>query len=643
MKWWTATCFVALGIGIAIPTVRDTPVARQVALVLGVLVALLAATFLFEHVSGISLGHDNPFGFDPLLAADHPGRMAQPTAVGLVLLGTSLALHKLGRLRLAQTLASVPTALGFLALLGYVFDVSPLYSGVRFASMAAHTALCLLVAGLAILTLRSDEGHMAIVSSNTAGGRLARRLIPPALVPPLLGWLANLLVARRVVDVPFALAVMATVVSALAVLAIWREASGLSTIDVQRAGTVAALRRVRAAEASRTALASALEEHVRRTEAILQGALDAFIGLDDDGRITSWNPAATRLYGWSAAEAVGARLDELLPVFRADGSKLDARVDGAFLEHAIVRGPVVYSVVRKDGSLAEVESRVWSQEVPGGRTYTAIVRDVAQRRAAERELLELNRSLDEFAAVAAHDLRGPIAAIRGYLELIEDAATARGDTDELAIIARIQGASDRGLRLIDDLLSYSRAGRAALSSARVDLTDLARAVADDVAARVGRPCRIDVEEMPPAEGDAGALRQVLTNLLCNAVNYGPSDRLPHIIVSAALTDARRELLVRVTDNGRGIPPDERERIFEMFQRGTNSGGAAGTGVGLALCRRVVERHGGRIWIEDAPNGADGPLGGPVGTSMCLTLPRHFDPLDPAPTGRAALPRADGSA
>ena len=136
--------------------------------------------------------------------------------------------------------------------------------------------------------------------------------------------------------------------SALGILAIWREARALSTIDVERAGTVAALRRVRAAEASRAALATALEEHARRTEAILDSALDAFIGLDDDGRITSWNPAATRLYGWSAAEAVGTRLDELLSVFRADGTKLDARVDGAFLEHAIVRGPVVYSVVRKD-------------------------------------------------------------------------------------------------------------------------------------------------------------------------------------------------------------------------------------------------------------------------------------------------------
>ena len=301
-----------------------------------------------------------------------------------------------------------------------------------------------------------------------------------------------------------------------------------------------------------------------------------------------------------------------------------------------MRGPVVYSVVRKDGTLAEVESRVWAQDVAGGRSYTATVRDVSQRLAAERELLDLNRSLDEFAAVAAQDLRAPIAAIRINLELVEDSAHERGDDDELATVARIQHAADRGIRIIDDLLAYSRTGRDALSRGRVDLTPLARGLAADVTARVGRPCEIDVQEMPPAEGDAGALGQVLANLLFNAVHYGPADGVARVTVSAEST-GRRELLVRVTDNGQGIPPAERERVFEMFQRGTNSGGRSGTGVGLALCRRVVERHGGRIWIEDAraTQGAQGTAGS--GTSMCFTLPRHFDPLNPSVTAALRIP------
>lgn len=591
MKWWCAACFVLLGLGIALPTMRDTPAFRRIGLALGGLVALLALSFLLEYLTGATFGHDNVFGFDTAAASAHPGRMAQTTAVCLILLGTSLALHKIGRIRTAQAIAVPPTAIAFLALLGYVFGVSPLYSGVRFASMAVHTAAGLLVAGLAILALRSDEGYVAIISSNTAGGRLARRLLGPALfVPPALGWIANLLVGRRMIDAAFALALMATTVSILGAIAIWRESATLSTIDLQRAGTVAALRRVRAAEARQTALAVALEEHVRRTEAILDSAADAFIGIDGAGVITSWNPAAQRLYGWGEAEAVGARFDELLPVLHADGHEITGRVDATTLDAAIARGPLDYAVMRQDGTIAEVESRVWAQERSDGRTYTAMVRDVGQRRQAERELLELNRSLDEFAAVAAHDLRGPIAAIRVNLELVEDAALERDDEDELATIARIQRAADRGLALIDDLLTYSRAGRGTIEPRRVDLTDLARRAADDVTARVGRPCAFEVEELPAIAGDAGTLRQVLVNLLYNAVHYCPADRLPQVRVTAEPAADRRQVLVHVIDNGDGIPVSERERVFEMFQRGTSCGELTGTGVGLALCRRRAARR-----------------------------------------------------
>ncbi|GAB95005.1 PAS domain S-box-containing protein [Kineosphaera limosa] len=625
MKWWTAACFIVLGMGIALPTIRDTLAVRRIAMGLGLFVALLALTFLLEHATGGDLGHDNAFGLDRAAGADHPGRMSQTTALCFVLLGTSLALHKVGRVRVAQAIAVAPTAIGYLALVGYVFDVSPLYSAVSLASMAIHTAAALMVAGLAILALRSDEGFMAVFSINTAGGRVARRLVPAAILMPVtIGWALDVLVLRGVIDAPFALALMVTAVSVLGVAAIWREAGGLSMIDVQRAGTVAALRRVREAEARQTTLTAALEESARRTQAILDSALDAFIGLDRDGRITSWNPAAERLYGWSAVEAVGMRLDELLPVFRADGSVLTARVDGDFLEHAIRRGPAAYAVVRKDGTIAEVESRVWAQNARDGRTYTATVRDIAQRRRAERELLELNRSLDEFAAVAAHDLRGPIAAIRVNLELLAESAVGRGDENQLATVARMQSAADRGLTLIDDLLTYSRAGRSAIEPRRIDLTELVEAVADEVSERADRSSRIDIAPLPPIAGGAGTLRQVFANLFVNAIDYCPNDRVPHVRVTAEPAADRRQLLIRVTDNGDGVPLAERDRVFEMFQRGTTSAGRSGTGVGLALCLRVVERHGGNIWIENAPGG---------GTNMCITLPRHFDP--PATSGARA--------
>lgn len=617
MRWWTATCFVTLGLGIALPVARDERRTRIAALALAAVTALLGLSFAVEAATGVSFGHDNVFGYDRSVGAA-PGRMAQSTAICFVLLGLSLALHKTGRIGLAQALAVVPATIGFFAVLGYLFGVSSLYTVARSASMAVHTGIGMLVAGLAILGLRADRGHMRVVSGNSAGGLLARRLLPIAvLVPPALGWIAIELLGRGSIDAPFALAMVATVTSLLGAVGIWAEARNLSTLDVQRAGTVAALHRVRAAESRLAALAVQLEAINRHREAILHSALDAFVGLDTGGRITSWNPAAERLYGWSAAEAVGARIDELLTVFLADGQRVTARIDGPFLEAASRRPQAAeYTVVRKDGSTAEVESRIWSQDDDGRPSYTALARDVADRRRAERALHELNRSLDEFAAVAAHDLRGPIAAVRGYVELIEDRALERDDREELRIVERIRGATDRGLQLIDDLLAYSRQGRADLHAARIDTAQLAAGAAADVQARVERPCRLEIGPLPAISGDEGALRQVFANLLFNAVHYCPADREPSVVVGAEPATDKTQVTLTVTDNGVGVPEAERESIFEMFTRGTSCGGRSGTGVGLALCRRVVERHGGTIWVVPGPDG---------GSRFCFTVPRHFEP------------------
>lgn len=589
------------------------------------LVAALATTFLLEYVTGADFGHDNVFGLDSADGDGHPGRMAQSTALSFILLGLALSLLKAGRIRTTQAIAVLPVAFGFLAVLGYTFGVSSLYSWVAFASMALHTGIGCMLAGLALLGLRPDRGYMRTVSGNTAGGRLARRMLPLVLVmPPTLAWIALTLEGRSEVDTAFALAMVATAVSLLGAMSIWWEASSMRTVDLRRAGTEAALRRVRRAEAQQAELAADLRETNRRIQGILDSAVDAFGGLDEHGVITSWNPAAQRLYGCSDAEAVGARLDELLVVYLPDGTRMDRRVDADFLRAAIERGPVGYSVVRKDGTIAEVGSRVWAQQTKDGPRYTALVRDEAQRRIAERELHELNRSLDEFATVAAHDLRGPFTAIRGFVELLEDEATKRGDTAGLAIVQRINGATDRGVQLIDDLLAYSRAGRGPIQPARVDTAALVRALGHELHGRTGSGCCVQVGDLPAVSGDEGALRQVLANLLENAVRYCPEDRCPRVVVAS---DDDDQTLVRlmVTDNGAGIPEAERERIFEMFQRGTTGQGRQGTGVGLAFCRRVVERHGGTIWVEPGPEG---------GSRFVLTLPRHFDGPEATPPATA---------
>ncbi len=626
MKRWTALTIALVGIGIALPTLADRPAVRFLGGALGWLTAAIGVSFLIGYATGIELPHDNWFGYAPTPGWTHPGRPAILSAAGMVPLGLGLALHKLGRIRLAQALSLVPLTMGFLVVVAYMFDLSTPYGGFSLTDMPLPTALAMFVGSLAILGLRADAGYMAIVSSNTAGGRLSRRLLPFAVALPLLvgGLVLSPLQSGRIPAV-FALAIVVTAVALLGSVSIWVEASNLRSVDLERAGTAAALRRVTQAEAAQSALAAELAKSSRRLQGILDSALDGFIGLDPAGVITSWNPAVERLYGWTAQEAIGKRFDELVPVFHGDGQPLYRPVDRVSLDDAVARGPSEFVVVRKDGSPAEVEARMWVQEDAGGRSYTVLVRDVADRRRAARALLDLNERLDEFATVAAHDLRGPLASIRGYLEILQDNAADRGDSQDLQILQRMEKASARGVRLIDDLLAYSRAARPTLAPAPVDLDAVARSAADDVTARAERPCEIELAELPDVVGEESALGQVFANLLYNAVHYCPPDRLAQVQVTAEAFDEATMVRIVVADNGAGVPAEERDKIFEMFQRGSTGFGQSGTGVGLAFCRRVVEGHGGHIWVEDGPQG---------GSRFCLTLPRHFD------AAQAAADQAD---
>ena len=605
----TAYAFVVLGVGVLLSVVGRGPRPRRAAAVCGALVALVAAGHLLEAVPGLSW-----LRVSALFARAVPGNsmstvtMSAVTAASLVLLGLSVVLHNLGRVTLAQVLVVVPCAVGYGGVASYVFGATRIYDEYASISVSLAAAVGMMVAAVSILFLRADLDPMRVYSGDTAGGRVIRRLAPVvAVLFTAVDALLLAVVRSGGTDLPVALAFAATGTTALAVVIIWVEGARMRTIDVRRAGTEAALRRLREAE-------SGLADTHRRLAATLDSATDAFITMDVEGRITDWNPAAERLYGITAEEARGRRIDECLQVFLRDGQVLDETVDGAYLRAAVTRGPTIYSIIRRDGRLIEVDSRVWSLDLGSERFFTAMVRDVAEQQRARRELLELNRDLDEFATVAAHDLRGPLTAIKGYTEFLRDGAEATGDEDALRATARIDRALGRGQALIDELLAYSRSGHTELRDDRVDLDALVRDAAEDVRARVDRDFSLEVGPLFAAAGDAGLLRQVFDNLLFNAVHYCPPDRTPRLVVDAEVDPGRRQGVVRVCDNGLGIPVEDREAVFGMFQRGRSTPGAGGTGFGLALCRRVLERHGGAIALDDAPGG---------GARFTLTIPRHF--------------------
>jgi signal transduction histidine kinase len=230
--------------------------------------------------------------------------------------------------------------------------------------------------------------------------------------------------------------------------------------------------------------------------------------------------------------------------------------------------------------------------------------------AAVRELERSNADLQQFAYVASHDLSEPLRTVSGFMQLLQRRYGDKLDADAEEFIGYAVSGAQRMQQLIEDLLSWSRVGSAELQVEPVDLESVAADAVLALHAPIERAgADVQLGELPRVEGDGRQLAQLLQNLISNGVKFAHPDRPPVVRL-----DAERSAgcwLVSVTDNGVGLDPADADRAFKMFSRLHHTDGYQGTGIGLAICQRIVERHGGRIWVE-RPRGD--------GSSFRFTLP-----------------------
>ena len=234
--------------------------------------------------------------------------------------------------------------------------------------------------------------------------------------------------------------------------------------------------------------------------------------------------------------------------------------------------------------------------------FWLILWEIDHRKTAQREIeksaaqLELtNKELESFSYSVSHDLRSPLRAIDGYSRMFEEDFADRLDDEGRRLLAVIRSSSKKMGQLIDDLLAFSRMGRKQLDTVRVDMNALADEVWADVcsSARTSLPLKKIV--LPAAWGDRALLRQVLMNLLANALKYSSKRTEPSVEITAKKTE--HEVVYSVRDNGVGFDMRFYDKLFGVFQRLHTESEFPGTGVGLAIAKRVVIRHGGRIWAE----------------------------------------------
>jgi light-regulated signal transduction histidine kinase (bacteriophytochrome) len=225
--------------------------------------------------------------------------------------------------------------------------------------------------------------------------------------------------------------------------------------------------------------------------------------------------------------------------------------------------------------------------------------DVTERRDAEEGLRRTNAELEEFASVASHDLQEPLRQVAIFSQLVQQKYIHQIDAEADEYLNYCVGGARRMSALIDDLLTYSRTARADhVLTHPVDLNDVLAQVSETLTMRV-KECgaTLEISTLPTVKGHAGLLNQLWQNLLANALRYR-GEAAPRIRVTA--DQQGTYWTFAVADNGIGISPEYHEQIFRIFQRLHDRETYSGTGIGLAICKKIVERHGGRIWVESEP-------------------------------------------
>jgi PAS domain S-box-containing protein len=352
------------------------------------------------------------------------------------------------------------------------------------------------------------------------------------------------------------------------------------------------------------------EKHLAQMEGryrgLLEAAPDAMVVVNQGGEIVLLNVQAEKQFGYRRDELLGQRVKNIIPEGFAERLVADAlrSVEDALAQQ--IGTGIELTARRKDGSEFPIELMLSPLKSSEGTLVTAAIRDIATRKKAEANLLqkveELNRSneeLGQFAYIASHDLQEPLRMVASYTQLLSRRYKGKLDSDADEFISFAVDGASRMQRLIQDLLAYSRVGTKGRELLDTSSEEAFQQALINLRGSVEQSGAVVTHDpLPAVLADETQLVQLFQNLVGNAIKYQKSG-IPRVHVSAA-PNGRKKWIFSVKDNGLGIDPQYFERIFGMFQRLHKREEFEGTGIGLAICKKIVERHGGNISVESQP-------------------------------------------
>lgn len=354
-----------------------------------------------------------------------------------------------------------------------------------------------------------------------------------------------------------------------------------------------------------------------KLDAIVSIAADAIISIEEDQTIVRFNRGAEEIFGWAAEEVLGKPLTLLLPERFADSHQghieaFSREPDPA--RRMAERVPEILGV-RKSGEEFPAEAAISKVYLDGSWLFSVILRDISERKLVETTLRDAVAARDRLLGAVAHDLRNPLNAIRLHATRLSRGTRDRDRGAPHPAVAEIEQEAGRMTRLIDDLLDYARleSGSISLSLEEVQPTDIAAVSVHSMRA-LAQASNLSIsadipDTLPAIRADSDRLRQVFDNLLSNAVKFSFEGGT----ITVRAESRGKEVAFSVIDEGPGIPEEHHGRLFEPFWQG-EAAGRRGAGLGLTICKQVVEAHGGRIEVD----------GHSAGSAFTFTLPRVQD-------------------
>jgi len=600
----TAICLTFSGLALFLFSFEESNRPRWVLPIVAFIIMFTGLLTLFEFIS------KKDVGIDQLLIADNrdtihfPGRMSFAAAASLTLVGFAFLIFYIKNktlLTIAQYALHLVTVVSFIAIIGYLYGVPTFYNLTTFNPMALPTAILLFIISVSASFIHPHLGITGLFTGNSIGNIMARKLFPLlVLIIVVLGYLRVVAKQYNIISENFGIALFAASFLFVGLFLIWNTALRLNKINTKLGHSE-----------ERTL---SVEKQLRHTmDNMLEGG--QLVGFD--WKYLYVNDAFCKHAKYSKEELLGYTVLEKFPGI--ENTEIYNVYQRCFKERVPIQ--LINHFVFPDGSEGWFELSF--QPVPEGIFILSV--DITERKKAELALIESNKALERraqelqasntelerFAYVASHDLQEPLRMVSSFLHLLERKLKDNLDDQSKQYIGFAVDGAERMKKLIQDLLLYSRVGTNKDLVTEVDFNEVMNTVKSMLSLSIQETkATIISHPLPTIKAVHPQMVQLFQNLVGNAIKYHGAEP-PEIEIGALPKNGGFEFYIK--DNGIGIDPRFFDKVFIIFQRLHHKEEYSGTGIGLSICKKIVERHGGTIRLESEPG---------KGSTFIFKLPKN---------------------